>query len=148
MSAKSKAGRGVKYCTSSARRVPLCARASSPNEKPRRSPGGASFCQVKNAFLLRRIFRLAANEVTVALGLAGNEIAVAFWLAGDAVGAAFGLLRKEVAGALRPGVLRSACCLGESRCSRQEPGGEKCKLTRFHLEVSIYDRGNTADMIL
>lgn len=106
------------------------------------------FCQVKNAFLLRRIFRLAANEVAVALGLAGNEIAVAFWLAGDEVAAAFGLAGNEVAGALRPGVLRSACCLGESRCSRQEPGGEKCKLTRFHLEVSIYDRGNTADMIL
>src|SRR6476660_8300040 len=63
--------------------------------------------------LLSWILRLAGDEVAVDFRLAGDEVARTFRLAGD-----------EIARALRPGIRRPARGLGESRCGRQQPGGE------------------------
>src|SRR6476620_3660238 len=76
--------------------------------------------------LLRRILRLAGDEVAVAFRLAGDEVAVAFRLAGD-----------EVAGALRARVRGSARGLSESGCDGEKSGGEKRKFEGLHVQSSM-----------
>src|SRR6476620_2860087 len=87
--------------------------------------------------LLRRILRLAGDEVAVAFRLAGDEVAGAFRLTGNEVARAFRLAGDEVAGALRARVRGSARGLSESGCDGEKSGGEKRKFEGLHVQSSM-----------